>query len=59
MLKLTRSEMVDVLSAIMSREDQINRMMPSAKRNVALAMGATLLNLQFVKEAIQKELGEE
>lgn len=58
MLKLTRAEMVDVLSAVLHEQDRITRHLPQMKRSAQLRMGAVLTNLQFVKEAINLELGD-
>lgn len=59
MLKLTRAEMVDVLSAVMSRQDEINRVYGSQKRDAKIRLQISLINLEFAKNELQKELGAE
>lgn len=59
MLKLTRSEMVDVLSAVLDRQDQIRKLTGSAKGAAKQRLQVSLINLEFAKTELNKALGEE
>lgn len=58
MLKLTRGEMIDLLGAVIARQDELNRLYPAQKREGRIAITTSLVNLNFVKIELQKELGE-
>lgn len=59
MLKLTRSEMVDLLGAVIARQDELNRIYGSQKREARIKITSTLISLEFVKNEINKVLGDE
>lgn len=55
MVRFTRVEMVDLLGAIMEREDTIIRLLNSRPKN-RIELRTTLINLHFAKVEVQKEL---